>query len=80
MVGALAANNVSLSIAGSFDSYGTPVTFQSILDSIIPGLLPLLAILGVFAFFKKKGQKFGRVVIGIIVICLALSLIMACVE
>ena len=33
---------------------------QAILDSILPGLLPLLLIVGIYIFFRKKGQKFGR--------------------
>ncbi len=73
MIGALAASNVTLTLAGSFGSYGESVTFQSILDSIVPGLLPLCVVLGVYFYFKKSGQKFGRVILTIIVVSLILS-------
>lgn len=75
MVGAMAAGNVSFSIAGSYMDFGTEKTYQSVIDGIIPGLFPLLAVLGVYAYFKKRGQKFGRLVLFIVVISLILSLI-----
>lgn len=73
MVGALAAGNVNLSLAGSYMNYGTEVTFQSILDGILPGILPLAVVMGVYFFFKKKGQRFASLIFAIILISLALS-------
>ncbi len=73
MIGALSANIVSLELAGSYTSLGVEKTFQSIIDGILPGLLPLSAILGIYMFIRKKGQRFGRLIISILVIALVLS-------
>ena len=62
MVGALTASNVVLQIPIAFTMGGTETSVQTILDSILPGLLPLALVLGIYTFFRKKGQKFGRVV------------------
>jgi Phosphotransferase system, mannose/fructose/N-acetylgalactosamine-specific component IID len=73
MIGALSAKIVSLPLAGSFMNYGVKTTYQSVLDGIIPGLLPLLIVMGIYTFFKKKGQKFTTVICIIIGVSLLLS-------
>ena len=54
---------------------GTETTVQAILDSILPGLLPLTLVIGIYGYFKKKGQKFGRVVLFLLALCMLGSLI-----
>lgn len=75
MVGALAANNVKLPLAVSVPMSGTTVPIQQILDSILPGMLPLAAVLGLYWYLKKVGQKFGNIVFIILGVCLIGSLI-----
>lgn len=75
MVGALTASSVSLSIPIAFSMGGTETTVQAILDSILPGLLPLTLVIGIYGYFKKKGQKFGRVVLFLLALCMLGSLI-----
>lgn len=75
MVGALTASNVSLQIPIAFSMGGTETTIQAILDSILPGILPLSLVLGIYTYFKTKGQKFGRVVLFLLALCMVGSLI-----
>ena len=75
MVGALTASNVTLQIPIAFTMGGTETTIQAILDSILPGLVPLTLVLGIYTYFRTKGQKFGRVVFFLLALCMAGSLI-----
>ncbi|MBE6828910.1 MAG: PTS system mannose/fructose/sorbose family transporter subunit IID [Ruminococcaceae bacterium] len=75
MMGALSATTISLKLAGSYMSAGQTVTIQSVLDGLIPGLLPLIVVMAIYLFFKKKGQKFLPVIITIIAGALLLSLL-----
>lgn len=71
MMGALSASTVKLEIPIKLAMGGTTTTVQAILDSILPGMLPLALIVGIYIYFKKKGQKFGRMVF----VLLAMSLL-----
>ena len=75
MVGALTASNVTLQIPIAFTMGGTETTIQTILDSILPGLVPLALVLGIYTYFRTKGQKFGRVVFFLLALCIVGSLI-----
>lgn len=76
MMGSLSSSYVSLSIPLEI-AFGSmvPMSIQGILDSIVPGLLPLGCILGVYWYFKKKGQNYNLVIFGILVVSLLGSLI-----
>lgn len=67
MVGALAAGYVSLSTTLTFVANGAETSLQGIFDSIMPGLLPLGVVWGVYFYYKKFGQKYVRLIIGILV-------------
>ncbi len=54
MVGAMIAKNVSVPIALSIPVAGESMTIQSILDGIMPGLLPLLLTFGVMGLLRKR--------------------------
>jgi D-glucosaminate-specific PTS system IID component len=75
MVGALSSSMVNFELGGTYMSAGQELSYQSIFDGIIPGLLPLAALMGIFFFVKKKKQKFGTLILGILVICLLLAAI-----
>jgi len=75
MVGALTASNVTLQIPIAFTMGGTETTIQTILYSILPGLVPLALVLGIYTYFRTKGQKFGRVVFFLLALCMVGSLI-----
>lgn len=64
MIGALSASYVTVStplqfVAGNAENL---VVVQDVLDSIIPGLLPLTAVLAVYRYFARGGERYGRVV------------------
>lgn len=77
IVGGLAASNVTLNLAGTYMSAGTEKTIQSVLDGIVPGILPLCLIVGLSHYFSKnKGnQKFGKVVFTLLVLGVLLALL-----
>lgn len=57
MIGALSAGLVNVTTPIEFMSGENIQTVQSILDSIIPGILSLLVIMFVYWFLEKKGRK-----------------------
>ena len=75
MVGALSASIVTLNLSGTYMSAGAEVTYQSIVDGIMPGVLPLCAIMGIYGYIKKKGQNFGVLILIIIAVAMVLSLL-----
>ena len=73
MMGALSSNYVALSspLKFTFGKGNEPFVVQNIIDSIVPGLLPLLAVLGIYWWLNKKNQN----MVAIMLIILAISLI-----
>ena len=37
--------------------FGSEIVIQEILDQIVPGILPLAVVMGVYLFYTKKGLK-----------------------
>lgn len=70
VMGSLSAENVSLSILTEFtlENAADPISIQSMIDSVAPGLLPLAVIGLVYLYLKKHNNKYGMLIIGIIVI------------
>jgi PTS system mannose-specific IID component len=54
VVGTMAAQRVNIALNIGFTVGQTPVDLQSILDSLAPGLVPLLVVLGVYGLLSKK--------------------------
>lgn len=74
MMGALSASYVSLTTTAGFKlANSDPILLQNILDGIMPGLLPFALISGIYFYMKKKGPKYGGILIGIIVASLVLA-------
>lgn len=57
MMGVLAGNYVKVSSSLVLNISGKEFILQEILDKIIPGLLPLALVMGVYFFYNKKGLK-----------------------
>ena len=76
MMGFLTATTVKLNLALTYMSSatGTEVAIQSVLDSILPGLLPLL-LSGMIYLGYRKGIKFTTMLLILIVFGLVGSLI-----
>lgn len=74
MMGALSASFVSLTTTAGFKLENSdPILLQNILDGIMSGLLPFAVITGIYFYMKKKGTKYGGILIGIIIASLILS-------
>ncbi|HLV49758.1 MAG TPA: PTS system mannose/fructose/sorbose family transporter subunit IID [Erysipelothrix sp.] len=68
MMGILAGNYVKVSSSLSWSISGREFVLQDILDSLIPGLLPLLTVFGVYYYFTKKGLNVTKALLGLTVI------------
>ncbi|CAM3689127.1 PTS system mannose/fructose/sorbose family transporter subunit IID [Erysipelothrix urinaevulpis] len=75
MMGILAGNYVKVSSSLAFTLSGKEFVIQEILDSVLPGLLPLLVVSGVYYYFSKKGLNVTKALIGLTVILGALAFI-----
>lgn len=75
MMGALSASYVSLSITTQFtlENNANPIVIQDILDQIAPGILPLLIIGIIYFYIKKHNQKYGLLIVLIIVLSILAS-------
>lgn len=75
MMGILAGNYVKVSSSLQFTLSGKEFVIQNILDSVIPGLLPLLTVGGVYYYFTKKGLNVTKALVGLTVILGVLAFI-----
>ena len=57
MMGILAGNYVKVSSSLKFAISGKEFVLQELLDKIVPGVLPLAVVLGVYYYYVKKGLK-----------------------
>lgn len=74
MVGAMVASMVNVNIALTLNMSGAELSLQSILDSIMPGLLSLVLIYFVVKLLRK-GQKPAMIVLYLLIGCIALAAI-----
>ncbi|AEB06801.1 PTS system IID component, Man family [Coriobacterium glomerans PW2] len=65
MMGILAANYVTVASSLSFTLSGKEFVIQDILNTIMPGLLPLLTVGGVYLYFVKKGMNVTKALLGL---------------
>lgn len=75
MMGVLTASYVSLQTTLQIPTGDSVLAIQDVLDSIIPGLLPLAAVLTVYYILRNKTQKFGLIAVGVVVASIVLSLL-----
>ncbi|MCL2322860.1 MAG: PTS system mannose/fructose/sorbose family transporter subunit IID [Oscillospiraceae bacterium] len=75
MMGILAANYVKVSSSLKWSIAGKAFALQDILDTVLPGLLPILVVFGVYLYFTKAGLKVTRALLGLTVILAILALI-----
>ena len=74
----LAGNYIKLSSSLKFAISGREFVIQEILDKIIPGILPLAAVLGIYWFYRKHGLNVMRAMMwltGILVVLAALGIL-----
>lgn len=77
MMGALSSTYVKLStpIQISFGAQNKPFVLQQVLDNIVPGLLPLAAVFGIYWWLLKRSQNFTIIMVLVIFISIAGSFI-----
>lgn len=75
MMGIIAGNYVSVKSSLQFTISGKEFILQNILDSVLPGLLPLVTVMGVYLYFSKKGLKVTKALLGLTVILAILAAI-----
>lgn len=68
MMGILAGNYVKISSSLTWAVGENGFALQEILDKILPGLLPLVAVLGCYVYFQKKEFNVLRAIIGLTVV------------
>lgn len=73
MMGIMAAKYVTISTPIAFTMSGKDFVLQNTLNSILPGLLPLCAVLGLYFFFQKKGMKVTQAMLGFTAILVVLG-------
>ena len=57
IVGALTSNYGGTTVATVIENGDSPIVIQSILDGVLPKLIPLALTLGLFFLMKKKNWK-----------------------
>ncbi|MBU2702737.1 D-glucosaminate-specific PTS system IID component [Sporomusaceae bacterium BoRhaA] len=76
MMGALSASYIKIATPLKISLLeGSPIVIQEVLDSMAPGLLPLLAVFGIYAYLKHKGPRYNRILVTIILISVVCSLL-----
>lgn len=73
MMGVLAGNYVNVSSSLKFDISGREFIIQDILDQIVPGILPLAVVMGVYWFYTKKGLKVTQALLWLTLILIILA-------
>lgn len=68
MMGILAGDYVDVTSSLEFSISGRPFNVQETLDSILPGLLPLLTVGSIYFYYKRSGLKVTQAMIGLTVI------------
>lgn len=78
MMGILAGNYVNVTSVLAFNISGREFVVQEILDEIVPGLLPLAVVMGVYWFYTKKGLKVTQALLwltGILIVLAAVGIL-----
>lgn len=65
MMGVLAASYVNVKTDLTWTISGKEFVLQEILDKVMPGILPLATVMGVYWYFTKKGLKITQALLGL---------------
>ncbi|MEB7885935.1 PTS system mannose/fructose/sorbose family transporter subunit IID [Serratia fonticola] len=76
MMGALSASYVKITTPLKISALeGSEVVVQQILDSIAPGLLPLVAVFSIYFYLVKKGPRYTTILLSVVVLSVVCSLL-----
>lgn len=73
MIGCLSASYVKMSTIIEFTSDTSTVSLQSILDGILPNLLPFCVVMGMYLYITKVGPKYIRLMIYVMILAIVLT-------
>jgi mannose/fructose/N-acetylgalactosamine-specific phosphotransferase system component IID len=69
MMGALSSSYIDITTPLTITmGAGNVIEFQAILDSIAPGILPLIAVFSMYFYMQKKGPRYNVILIAVIVV------------
>jgi PTS system mannose-specific IID component len=72
-MGILSGNYVTVSSSLEFVISGRPFIVQETLDTILPGILPLVTVMGIYWYYVKKGLKVTRALVWLTLILIVLA-------
>lgn len=75
VVGALIASVVRVNVAASFVSGEVTVAGQDVLDQIMPKLLPVLLVAGVYSLLGKKNMTSTKAILFVMLLAIVLHAI-----
>lgn len=73
MMGILAGSYIEVSSSLAFELSGREFVIQEILDQIVPGILPLAVVMGVYWYYTKKGLKVTQALLWLTVVLILLA-------
>ena len=73
MMGALSASYINITTPLELTISGSTIVLQDILNSVIPGLLPLCAVFGMYYFLTKKGPRYNAILIFVVIFSIVCS-------
>lgn len=73
MMGVLAGNYVKVTSSLKFDISGREFVVQDILNQIMPGILPLVVVMGVYLYYTKKGLNVTKTLLWLTAILIVLA-------
>ncbi len=73
MIGCLSASYVQVKTVLEFTNSASKVSLQSILDGILPNLIPFCIVMGMYLFIVKKGPKYLQIIIFTMIIAVILT-------
>lgn len=76
MMGALSSSYISITTPFQITmGAGNTLVFQEILDAVVPGILPLVAVFAIYGYMMKKGPRYNVILISIVVISVVCALL-----
>lgn len=73
MIGCLSSSYVSFKTILTFNSGSEAVALQSILDGMLPKILPFTLVMGMYLYITKKGPNYLRIIIYVMLFAIALT-------
>ena len=73
MIGCLSSSYVKFTTIWTFVNDNSEVALQSILDQMLPKMLPFAVVMGMYLYITKRGPKYLRIMAFTMVFAIALT-------